>query len=280
MDFSQIIQTNGNIVLSDIRNFDLRNTLDSGQSFRWKELAENKWSAIAHSRLIEIEILGKDLIIYSTTREEFESVWQQYFAFATDYEELFSLFGQNEVMGQAIAFAPGIRVLKQDPFETLISFILSQNNNVKRIKGLVERLCENFGSKIGDSYAFPTLAQMQGVSVEDMSPVRSGFRAKYIVDAVNKLASGEIILDNLYSMTTEEARQELMKIYGVGKKVADCVLLYGFARTECIPEDVWMKRVMAQYFPQGMPESLYKYGGIAQQTLFHYARNCAGAVEK
>ena len=168
----------------------------------------------------------------------------------------------------------GIRILHQKPWEALCSFIISQNNNIPRIMGIIDRLCENFGEKKGENdYAFPSYESLKSLTVEDLSPLRAGFRHKYIVDAVQKLCSGEIELEKIKEMPIEEARTELMKIKGVGAKVAECTLLYGFGRKEAFPVDVWVKKIMAEMYPEGLPECCKNIEGIAQQYLFHWRRN-------
>lgn len=166
------------------------------------------------------------------------------------------------------------RVLRQDRWEALCSFIISQNNNIKRIRGIVETLCNTWGEPLpGRRSSFPGPEVLASLTEEDLQPLRSGFRAKYILDAARKTASGEVDLDHVASLPTEEAAAELCRIRGVGIKVAHCALLYGFHRIECLPVDVWMKRVMSTMYPQGLPEELLPYAGIAQQYLFHYSRS-------
>ena len=168
--------------------------------------------------------------------------------------------------------AGGIRILKQEPWETVCSFIISQNNNIPRIKGIIERLCENFGEKIEGGFAFPSAEKIAALSLEELAVIRSGFRAKYILDAARKFASGEISSERLEQLSTDEARSQLMKIYGVGEKVADCVLLFAFARIDAFPKDVWIKRAMEKLFSGDLPECAVPYAGIVQQYIFHFAR--------
>ena len=166
-------------------------------------------------------------------------------------------------------------------WETLCSFIISQNNNIKRIKGIIERLCRLFGQPIGDSgfFSFPTPETLAAATAEHLAPLRCGFRARYLIDAAQKVCYGQVRLDAIPSMPMEEARRELMQICGVGPKVADCVLLFGFHRLECCPMDVWMKRVFAVLYPNGLPDCARDFAGIAQQYLFHYARTCPQAFD-
>jgi N-glycosylase/DNA lyase len=263
-----------------VEYFNLDLTLGCGQCFRWRMLSPGDWEGAAHGRMLRISQRGGNLIFHDTTPEEFDRFWRGYFDLDRDYEILLPRFRRNPPLRKALSFAPGIRVLRQEPFETLCSYILSQHNNIARIKGLVSRLCECFGEEQNGFYDFPPPERLAALSPDDLAPVRSGFRAKYLIDAAKKTASGEIDLQALYTLPLDEAREMLMRIHGVGKKVADCVLLYGFAREQCIPEDVWVKRILSQLYPKGFPKYLAPWGGIAQITLFHYARNCEGAVTK
>jgi len=172
----------------------------------------------------------------------------------------------------ATQFSPGIRVLRQDGWEALCTFILSQNNNISRIKGLVGRLCEHFGRPIPGGFDFPTPERLAALSVLDLEPVRCGFRAKYIIDAAKAVSGGRFDLSAIYTLPIDEAFAALQSIHGVGPKVAHCALLFGFGRTECLPVDVWMRRAMDAWFPQGLPEEIQPVAGIAQQYIFHYAR--------
>jgi N-glycosylase/DNA lyase len=217
-------------------------------------------------------IQAKDGVILRGAAESELPYWERYFAADMDYTALIRQFSADPTLNAACRFAPGIRVLRQEPFETLISFIISQNNNIPRISGIIDKLCELAGrDDIGTpSYGkFPTPDKILST---DLSPLRAGYRTRYIIDAANKVNSGEISLDKVANLEYNEAKSELKRIIGVGEKVADCVLLFGFAKWEAFPKDVWVKRVLQQYYPCGLPECVRGFEGIAQQFLFHYAR--------
>lgn len=256
----------------NLSDFELFDTLMCGQCFRFKEREDGSFSGVAMGKEIT---LGKndDTLTLFCSEEDFE-LWRVYFDLDTDYGKIKEDLSKiHPTLAEAAKFAPGIRILRQEPFEALISFIISQNNNIKRISGIVEKLCALFGDEIADGvYAFPTLEALENVTVEDLAPVKSGFRAKYIVDAVSKVKSGEVDLEKVKSLSFDEAKAELMKIKGVGEKVAHCVLLYGFHRLEGFPMDVWMKRAMSVLFPENKGEDFGEFAGIAQQYIFHYAR--------
>ena len=253
------------------KGFDIRRTLFCGQAIRWKELG-GYICGIAGGKYAGITDNGDNTYTIHEIEKEDISYWQSYFDLDTDYDALIERFSKDEHMRLACKENPGIRVLRQEPFETLISFIISQNNNIKRITGIIDRLCESCGEKTEHGYAFPTLEKLVGVTAEDLAPLRAGFRAKYIVDAVEKLNSTEVSLDGINAMDTDTAREELKKIKGVGNKVADCVLLFGYHKTDAFPRDVWIKRIEQKLYPDGLPECIKGNEGIAQQYLFDYAR--------
>lgn len=269
-----IRQTEHGVELVRTEDFDLAQTLDCGQSFRWRQEEDGSFSGIAFGRTLRILREGENLLLCDITTEEFNSVWKAYFDLDFDYGALkLELAGISPVMAEAIRYAPGMRLLRQEPWEALCSFIISQNNNIPRIKGIILRMCEAFGRPLPDGgHAFPTAQDIAGLHLEDLAPLRAGFRAKYLLDAAQKVASGEIDLDHTAALPLEEARAKLQTIQGIGPKVADCVLLYGMHRLEAFPMDVWMKRAMRVLFPGESPSLFGKYAGIAQQYLFHYSR--------
>ena len=256
-----------------VADFELKDTLMCGQCFRFRENTDGTFSGVAYGKVITLRKTDDTLILY-TNEEDFLNIWQSYFDLSLDYGKIKeSLSLVHPTLKEAAKFAPGIRILKQEPFEALISFIISQNNNIKRISGIVERLCELCGEEIGEGlYAFPTPEALGKLTAEDLAPIRAGFRARYIVDAVSKVNSGEVDLQALEALSFDKAKAELMKITGVGSKVADCVLLYGLHKLEGFPMDVWMKRAMAVLFPDLTGSDFGEYAGIAQQYIFHYAR--------
>lgn len=268
---------NYKIVNNDIHiiqpDFSLSETLDCGQAFRWKLICENTYQGFSTDNPLTISQRGITFIFHDITENDFLNIWCDYFDFNTDYSKLKVRFSEDETLKKACKFAPGIRLLKQDKWEALCSFIISQNNNITRIKGIVNRLCEAFGEKKAFGYTFPKPEILSKLTPEDLAPLRAGFRARYIIDAAKKVASGEIDLEKISKLPLEDARKELMKICGVGIKVADCALLYGMYRLEFFPVDVWIKRVLEKYYPMGLPECIKGNEGIAQQYLFHYIRN-------
>ncbi|MBR5495844.1 MAG: DNA glycosylase [Oscillospiraceae bacterium] len=259
-------------IIIDAKDFDLEQTLDCGQAFRWEKVGNNVFEGIAKGRFLRISSKDGKIIFHNTSLQDFEQIWIEYFDLDTDYCAIKQKLCADKTLSVACDYAGGIRILRQDAWETVCSFIISQNNNIPRIKGIIARLCENFGQKIDGGYAFPTAQALCDKSIEDLAPLRAGFRAKYIIDTAQKFADNQIVCDEILSSELELARNILMKIKGVGPKVADCALLFGFYKLDAFPKDVWIKRVMEKYYPDGLPEFAVEYGGIAQQYLFHYER--------
>ena len=226
-------------------------------------------------RLRKEQTVQGERITFFCSQEDFETIWRPYFDLDADYgAKQAALSAVDPILETAAGFAPGIRILRQEPWEALCSFIISQNNNIPRIQGIVQRLCCLLGEPIPGSglFTFPGPEALAGLTVEELAPLRAGFRAKYLIDAAKKVTSGEIELSKIARSPVEFGRSELQKILGVGPKVAECALLYGFHKTECFPMDVWMKRAMAVLLPGRAPEEFGENAGLAQQYLFHYSR--------
>lgn len=261
------------IVIPDVRDLDLEQTLDCGQSFRWEKQNDGSFSGVAFGKYVNISLDGTDMIIKNAAPED-EKIWRNYFDLELDYGKIRGDISKlHPVLEDAARYAPGIRILRQEPYEALCTFIISQNNNIKRIKGIVARLCESFGDEIDEGvYTFPTAERLAELTPDDLAPLRAGFRNRYIIDSAKKVALGEVDLELCKTADYEAARAELMKITGVGVKVADCTLLFGMHRVEAFPVDVWMKRAMEKLFPGMTANDFGEYAGIAQQYIFHYSR--------
>ena len=261
------------ILIPDVRDLDLEQTLDCGQSFRWTKQDDGSFSGVAFGKYVNISLDGTDMVIKTAAPED-EKIWREYFDLELDYGKIRGDISKlHPVLEEAARYAPGIRILRQEPYEALCTFIISQNNNIKRIKGIVARLCESFGDEIDEGvYTFPNAERLAELTPDDLAPLRAGFRNRYIIDSAKKVASGEVDLELCKTADYEAARAELMKITGVGVKVADCTLLFGMHRVEAFPVDVWMKRAMEKLFPGMSANDFGEYAGIAQQYIFHYSR--------
>lgn len=273
------------LVFEDL--FNLTHTFDCGQCFRWKKTDENTYIGVAFGKVLKISAMPDGSFrFFNTTKQDFYDIWHNYFDFGCDYSEIQKHLSEDEVVKDAIKTGYGIRILRQDIFEIILSFIISANNNIPRIKLIIERFCENFGKKInsdyGTFYSFPTPCDLEHITKEDLAPIKAGFRDKYLIDAIKKINSGEVDLLKLKTASYEDAKTELLKINGIGEKVANCCLLFGLYKHESFPVDVWVKRIMSHYYfnsqdPDCDLHSFAKekfgiYCGFAQQYLFYHAR--------
>ncbi len=252
-------------------DLDLDHTLDCGQAFRWEAVPSEYYRTYkgffgnTPLTVSQVKHTGGEFIFHDTDESTFNSVWADYFDLHTDYGELKRRFSEDSTLAAACGYAWGVRLLRQDAEECIISFILSQNNNIPRIKGIIGRLCDMYGG-------FPTLAQLKGVTAEELAPLRAGFRAKYIEDCAAKFSDGTLDVAAIKVLPTPEAQKMLMQVKGIGPKVAMCALLFGMYKTDAYPVDVWIKRVNERFYPNGLPECVKGCEGIAQQYLFHYIR--------
>ncbi|MFZ7133643.1 MAG: DNA-3-methyladenine glycosylase family protein [Eubacteriales bacterium] len=266
--------------------FDIDQTFGCGQCFRWSLADVNTYVGVVGNQVLEITLKDGEYHL-NVSMDEFINKWRHYFDFTRDYSIIIKSLSVDDIMRNAVHFASGIRLLNQDEWETLISFIISSNNNIPRIKKIIECICQFFGKKVTYKgkvyYSFPTPKELEGITLEDLKEIRCGYRGAYILDAIQKVSSGDVDLYGVNDLDTQEARNELMKIKGVGPKVADCILLFSMGKTECYPIDVWIKKTTEDlYFKKQVKEKEIKefaanywgnHAGFAQQYLFHYARN-------
>jgi len=274
---------NNKILLEPSDSFDIEHTLECGQCFRFNRLSEKEYVIVAFSKMLHITQSEMGVEFHPCTPVEFEGIWVPYFDLERNYSVIKDALSIDPVMRRAIGFAGGIRILKQEPWECLLSFIISQNMNIPRIKKLIGSLSERYGSYIDGFHAFPSLDQMRPVDEAGLIDCRTGFRAKYLFDAICKVAAGELILSDMAVMPTQQLRTALKSIYGVGDKVADCVSLFSFGRHEVFPMDIWIKRAMRQLYFDGRdmkPKDVFEFAkekfgehaGVAQQYLFYYMK--------
>ncbi|MBQ5716870.1 MAG: DNA-3-methyladenine glycosylase 2 family protein [Clostridia bacterium] len=277
MPFEVAFNDRGAVITSDI---DIAKTLDCGQAFRFSEDG-GVWRGVAMGRALSLTQEGNKITLFDVKEEEFNSLWRGYFDLDRDYEMIKSSVSSNEILKKATDFSDGIHILRQEPWEAVCSFIISANNNIPRIKGIISRLCENFGFKIADGlFTFPSAERIAALTLDDLAVIKSGFRAKYILDAAQKFSSNQIDVEALYTLPIDEARNKLMTIKGIGPKVADCALLFGWGRVECFPVDVWIRRAMNHFFGEnGLPSEAVEYAGIVQQYLFYWARTTGLKIE-
>lgn len=264
----------------EAHELDIAATLDCGQCFRFYTQEDGTIAGVAFGRPLRLMQTEREIVFYDTSTEEYEAVWKRFFALDEDYGSIKQFLSEDAVLKQAISYSPGIRVLRQDRFEALISFIISQNNNIPRIKGCIERLCRQFGNRRGDSYSFPDACTLAAARIEDYRELGLGYRDTYVQECARMVADGEINLAAISRMELSDAREALLKIKGVGIKVAECALLFGFHQLGAFPVDTWMKKALANFYPEGFPERFHSVAGVAQQYLFHYVRTSPVAEKR
>ncbi|MBS6446364.1 MAG: DNA-3-methyladenine glycosylase 2 family protein [Clostridiales bacterium] len=283
-----IIRENGIpfVELSGVSSFNAEMTFECGQCFRFDKSPNGGYEGVAYGRALRVlQPADGHVILYGSTLSDYETVWKGFLSLDEDYEaiqkDICERFGRyGDTIYEAVRCASGIRLLRQEPWEALCSFILSQNNNIPRIKKIITALCRTLGepfSAMGETYyKFPTARAIADAGLSGLAPCRMGFRARYLLDAAEKCRNGETRLNALKDADIAQAEEALTAICGVGKKVAACTMLYGLHKTEAFPVDVWMRRVLDKYYPDGLDlATLGDYAGIAQQYLFYYEREKA-----
>ncbi|MCM1325268.1 MAG: hypothetical protein NC094_01460 [Bacteroidales bacterium] len=257
-------------------NFSLAQISESGQCFRMNELSGGRYALTAHGRYLEL-MQKEDEIFFDCAEEEFEQIWKEYFDLNTDYGKIIALADAGDLYLQKAAdYGKGIRILKQDAWETVISFIISQQNNIKRIRRSIDLLCTRYGEELhtreGRIYhAFPTPKSLAAASLEELYACNLGYRSRYVKQSAQSIATGEVDLEKVGGMEYPHSAGELKKLCGVGDKVADCISLFGLHQLDAFPKDVHINRVLEKQYPDGFPFEKYKgYAGVLQQYLFYY----------
>lgn len=284
------VSCENNIVTVDgVNDFTLSQILECGQCFHFDKLDEEVYEVVAFGRAVKMEQTDKVLRIYGSSMEDYEGIWKLYLDMDNDYGLIKqSVIKADGALKMAVDEKSGIHILNQDFFETLISFIVSQNKSIPQIKQCVKNISHRFGDEVigynGETfYVFPDVQRLHDATEEELRECKVGFRAPYIKNATEAVYSGAVTKEKLDELDIAQARELLMTIKGVGEKVANCVLLFGLGRREAFPVDVWMKRIMEQMYFDGKDTkkqdieafAVNKFGdlgGYAQQYLFDYAR--------
>lgn len=261
--------------------FDLNKTAYSGQCFRWNEIQDDVFSIIAESRMIHIRKVSDTKLEADCDKSAYDDFWAEYFDADTDYGSIRSLIDKEEdpFLFEAAQQGKGIRILRQQPWETLISFIISQRKSIPAIKTAIENLCMKAGSLIGEDggrnvFAFPEPEQVAALSDNELGECGLGYRVEYIKRCSRAVVNGEIDFDRMKKLNDTELEDKLEGIYGVGPKVASCTRLFGFHRLDAFPKDVWINRVLDDVYHNNYDYERYSpYNGVMQQYLFFYYRN-------
>jgi len=272
--------------LANPKDFKLKEILECGQCFRWKRQEDGSYIGVIKEGVIHIKELPEEVIFEGVVEGDFEKICCHYFDLERDYSKIKEEISKNDKnMQMAIHYGSGIRILNQNPWEMLISYIISAANNIPRISKTIETLSKKYGKEIemgGEKfYLFPTPEELEKVTMEELRECNLGFRDKYVKKATQMVLEQTIQLNKIGSMNYENAKKYLMQIPGVGAKVADCILLFGFGKLEAFPVDTWIKKVMNELYTDSTnitkinhyaTQKFGKYAGVAQQYLFYYAR--------
>ena len=257
------------------RELDVVKTFECGQCFRWRPGEDGVYRGVASGRAARV--YPRDGAVYIEAEEGDMPFWHEYFDLGTDYEAARRSVEVCDYLRECAEYGGGIRILRQDKWEALCSFIISQCNNIPRIRGIVERLCAMYGDELdtpwGRAYSFPGAGRLAGLEPEDLAPLRSGYRAPYIIAAARAVDSGALDLEAVAELPCAEARSALKALPGVGDKVANCAVLFGLHRMDAFPIDVWVKKALRENMPRDFdPQSLGEYAGLAQQYMFFRER--------
>lgn len=265
------------MIIQKIFNFNLEQICNSGQCFRMAKRSDIKdtFFVIAGDHYLELSQEGEK-IYFSCSPDEFP-FWEQYFDLNTDYQTyLDQIDPADTYLVQASKLASGMHILNQDLWEIIISFLISQQNNIARIRRCIQNICQEYGEKLVSEngiiyYSFPTASALSQATEEELKACNLGYRAKYVLKTAKDIASGDFSLEKLRNMNYEDAKKELLKLYGVGVKVADCICLYALHHLEAFPIDTHIKQALNAYYADGFPmERYHGIQGVMQQYIFYW----------
>ena len=310
MDYKRIKSYENYIAIEEVKNFNIKQTFECGQCFRFYKIDDTNYIVVAFEKVIELKQDGNNIFIYNSNEEDVKNIWIKYFDLERDYSEIQKELSKDELLRKSVEFGPGIRILNQDPFEILISFIISARNSIPSIMKTINKISIKYGREIEYKdtiyYAFPTIDQIKDATLEEIQETGASFRSRYIVDTISNvykskeaIKSGDVnainefrkySLDYIKSLNDDECHVALQEFKGVGAKVADCIMLFSMEKYSAFPVDVWVKRAMV-YFYGAEDASLNKIrifgrnkfgklSGFAQQYLFYYARENKIKIEE
>lgn len=284
----KVYEKENSVILEDVLDFEPKHIFECGQCFRWIKEEDDSYTGVFDGKILNVKKEGNLVYLNNTNLDDFNNIWYDYFDLGTDYSSIKEkLKNMDEYLDKATDFGYGIRILKQDSFEMLISFIISSNNRIPMIQRAIDNLSKNYGEFIGEFnnkkyYSFPSLESLSKASVEEIRACQTGFRDKYIKSTVERIIADNEDVKNYRNLSTDECLKELLKFSGVGPKVGDCIALFGMQKIDTFPVDVWVKRVMEEFYikedlslPKIRKFAIDKFGdlsGYAQQYLFYYAR--------
>ncbi|WP_082394835.1 DNA-3-methyladenine glycosylase [Caloranaerobacter sp. TR13] len=283
----KITEDKDKVIIENLEDFEPEHIFECGQCFRWNKEDDGSYTGVANGKIINVKKEDGIIIFSNTNLNEFNDIWFEYFDLGRDYSKIKRELSKDKILKKAVEYGYGIRILKQDVWEVLISFIISANNRIPMIKRAIENLSQKYGELIGEYngkkyYSFPKADALSRLTIDDIKDCKTGFRAKYIFNAAAIVSNKQMDIYRLKNLTTEEAKKELMLFAGVGPKVADCIMLFSMEKYDAFPIDVWVKRVMEYFYlkkdtklkdiQKYAQNKFGEYAGFAQQYLFYYAR--------
>ncbi len=264
------------MVEKSLDNFDISQICNSGQCFRMGKKLNNMFWVIAGDKYLEVSQKGRKCTFYCT-KQEFEGFWKHYFDLDTAYEEYVkSITPKDTYLKNAAEFGSGIRILNQDLWEMIVSFLISQQNNIARIRKCIQNICEKYGeekkNKDGEIYyAFPAPEVLAQLDEDELKACNLGYRSKYVVRTAKSVATGVVSLQEIRELPYIKAKEELLKFFGVGEKVADCICLFALHKMEAFPVDTHINQALTRHYPKGFPKHKYRgFEGVIQQYIFYY----------
>lgn len=275
------------MITCTLADTDINQIAKSGQCFRMREVSDRErftdspceYEMIAQDKILRVGQSGNSFS-FACSHEEFEKFWRDYFDLSTDYSEIKRLADAEDVfLNKAIEFGAGIRILRQDLWEMIVTFIISQQNNIPRIAKCIDNICRRYGRELanpygGVYYSFPTADVLAKLEEDALMECNLGYRSKYVVRVAKEVAEGKLNLEELRAMNYQDARKRLLGLYGVGVKVADCISLFGLHFIDAFPVDTHIKQIIEREYPDGFPLERYDgYAGIIQQYIFYYEIN-------
>lgn len=292
MDFENVLYEDNKVVLEKVMNFNIKQILECGQCFRWEKINDEDYIIIAYGRVIEVIQNEDKVTILNSNEEDFKNIWLSYFDLERDYGKIKEELSKDEILKKSVDYGYGIRLLNQEPFELLISFIISARNSIPSIKKTIKKISERWGKEIdykGEKfYTFPTPEMLKDATEDEIRETGASFRSKYIVDTVARVnedldnEEGLYNLNRISSLTDDECHSALQEFKGVGAKVSDCIMLFSMSKYSAFPVDVWVKRAMMHFYnaEEGSLNKIRIFArdqfkdlsGFAQQYLFYYAR--------
>lgn len=304
MDCLDIEYKNDKVILKGVKNFDIKQTFECGQCFRWQKQDDKRYVGIAFGKVLDVEQQDDDIILHNTCENDFNEIWRKYFDLDRDYTQIKKELSQDATLRKSVEYGYGIRVLNQEPFEMVMSYIISARNSIPVITRTINNISEKWGKAIEYNgktyYTFPSVEVLSRVSEQELRDVGGSFRSPYIVDTSNKIYDAILIkqgkletedkieflskydLESIMALDDNTCHIALQNYNGVGAKVADCIMLFSMGKTSAFPVDVWIKRAMMHFYDasdMSLPkirtfgrDRFGKLSGFAQQYLFYYAR--------